>query len=109
MGEGSHPAFRTPQTTNNTPKRAGHLTSPQGYTIEEVENLNFKKISNKKGHLGYDYNQPGSLTMAYRVPDNLVGGDLRNATKYTANVNQELMVDQASRKTKSDWTKSNAY
>lgn len=47
--------------------------------------------------------------MAYRVPDNLVGGDLRNATKYTANVNQELMIDQASRKTKSDWTKSNAY
>ena len=30
---------------------------------------------------GYDYNEPGSLTMAYRVPDNLVGQSLRAAHK----------------------------
>ena len=63
------------------------LSKEPGFTIEEVENLNFRKMNQMRPKEVYDYNQPGSLTMAYRVPDNLIGGDLRSATKHTANVN----------------------
>lgn len=30
----------------------------------------------------YSYNQPGMMELAYRVPDNLIGHSLRNATMY---------------------------
>ena len=49
--------------------------------VEHQENLNIRKLAKLKQ--GYDYDKPGSLTMAYRVPDNMVGDDLRNANKYT--------------------------
>ena len=51
--------------------------------IEHQENLNIRKLSKLNPKEGYDYNKPGSLTLAYRVPDNMVGEDLRNANKYT--------------------------
>ena len=31
----------------------------------------------------YSYNQPGMMELAYRVPDNLIGRTLRDATTYT--------------------------
>ena len=41
----------------------------------------------------YDYMAPGEMELAYRVPENLVGRDLNNANKITANINLELMRD----------------
>ena len=74
--------------------------------IEHQENLNIRKLAKLKQKDGYDYNKPGSLTLAYRVPENMVGDDLRNATKYTQIVNKELQLDQQFSRTKSEWSKS---
>ena len=41
----------------------------------------------------YDYNQPGSFEMAYRVPDNLFGKTLREASMATQSINSVLMKD----------------
>ena len=87
--------FKTPQTEHNTPKQGFHVPSAkdffdQSFTIAEVEhkeNISKKRLAKLRPKQGYDYNSPASLTMAYRIPDNLIGGDLRNATKYAMNVN----------------------
>lgn len=39
----------------------------------------------------YQYNQPGMMELAYRVPDNLVGATLRNATMYTQKLNKDTI------------------
>ena len=41
----------------------------------------------------YDYNLPGHLEMAYRVPDNLFGKTLRFALKRNSDVNRKIAKD----------------
>lgn len=56
---------------------------------EKLTLLNFKTLPQKRDNgaiisqasQDYDYNAPGMMTLANRVPDNLVGQDLRNATR----------------------------
>jgi len=36
------------------------------------------------------------MEMAYRVPDNMVGQTLRDATKITQGINKELMAEKLS-------------
>ena len=38
----------------------------------------------------YNYDKPGSLTMAYRVPENFIGQTLRDVTKQTVMINSDL-------------------
>ena len=41
----------------------------------------YKSNAKKKNGIlngDYDYNEPGSLELAYRVPENLIGEDLKN-------------------------------
>lgn len=45
----------------------------------------------QKANQNYNYNEPGSMAMAYRVPDNLVGKSLRTAHKQTQRINNELL------------------
>ena len=42
----------------------------------------------------YDYNAPGMMEMAYRVPDNMIGSTLRSANKATSTINMQMMKDQ---------------
>ena len=48
----------------------------------------------------YDYNTPGSFELAYRVADNLVGNNLKNANIITQKVNIDMMAEQVARKSK---------
>jgi len=48
----------------------------------------------------YDYNQPGSYEFAYRVADNLIGNNYKNANLITQKVNIEMMPEQVKSKSK---------
>ena len=48
----------------------------------------------------YDFNKPGALTLAYRVPHNPIGQSLRRATKITQDINKDLMVEKLQRRIK---------
>lgn len=42
---------------------------------------NTRKNFNK--NIEYDYNQPGVIEFHYRMPENLIGGNLKTASKIT--------------------------
>lgn len=48
----------------------------------------------------YDYNQPGSFELAYRVADNLIGNNYKNANLVTQKMNVDMMAEQVTRKSK---------
>ena len=48
----------------------------------------------------YDYNQPGSFELAYRVADNLIGDQLKNANLVTRKINVDMMPEYVARKSK---------
>jgi len=48
----------------------------------------------------YDYNTPGSYEFAYRVADNLIGDNLKNANLITQQVNVEMIPEQVKAKSK---------
>ena len=74
---------------------SSNQNSPRDVTSDYSDNVPIsQKILEKLQTVnlnGYDYDKPGSLTMAYRVPENLVGQGLREATKQTVQINNELL------------------
>ena len=66
--------------------------APSDYGVPVSQQI-LKKLA-KTNLNEYNYNQPGSLTMAYRVPTNLVGQSLRNANKEQVRINNELLNEK---------------
>ena len=74
------------------------MTINSKYYIPSVDhNAHARTHHGRNAHLSntrYDYNSPGMMEMAYRVPDNMIGSTLRSANKATSMINMEMMKDQ---------------
>lgn len=77
-------SFGTMGTFNDTFNMTGvNFNSGTDFSPENVNSVDHNIKDFKFYSTKYNYNKPGMMEMAYRVPDNYVGQTLRNATKIT--------------------------
>lgn len=87
---------------NNTDKNFTRVIQ-QGFELNQSKYGEITQKKNQRRNLlfsKYDYNSPGSFELAYRVPDNLIGDQLKKANIVTQQINIELMPEQVARKSK---------
>lgn len=88
-------------TQDNDPKFIRAVE--EGYQLNQGTASQITQKKNQRRNLlfsKYDYNSPGSFELAYRVPDNLIGNNLKNANIITQKVNIDMMPEQITRKSK---------
>ena len=91
--------YSSPQQTDQKFLRAVE----QGLELNQRKASQITQKKNQRRNLlfsKYDYNQPGSFELAYRVADNLVGEQLAHANLVTQRINVDLMPEQVARKSK---------
>ena len=70
------------------------MTTNTKYYIPSVDHNVGARRNMRLSNTRYDYNAPGMMEMAYRVPDNMIGSTLRTANKATSMINMEMMREQ---------------
>lgn len=80
--------MNSPKSETKIEDLPGHLIRPSPIHHRALTQLSQYDFTN------YDYQAPGHMQLAYRVPDNLIGRDLRQATREVMLTNLELMKEQ---------------